>query len=77
MAHLVDYEEAGSEEEKAFAALVVAERKNSKRLAWNWAEIAAQHAMNAKLAASFEAAMEAAGDGRYPNIEKMRQAFSR
>ena len=45
--HLVEYEEARTEKERALAAIEVARHKNSRRLAWSWADTAIKHAEKA------------------------------
>lgn len=47
MSHIVAYEQARSEMERALCAIEVVRHKNSKRLAWYWAGIAVGHAENA------------------------------
>jgi len=71
MGHLVDYEEARGDLEKALAALIVAEAKNAKARAWNWAEKAAMHAEGVGV----ENAQDLLGSGRYPETEPLRNAL--
>ena len=68
--HLVDYEEAQGDKEKALAALVVVTRKTSKRLAWAWARTAAEHAQTAGI----DNAFELIGHGRWPVTDTLETA---
>lgn len=70
MAHLVDYEEARGEEAKALAAVEVVKHKSSKRLAWSWAETAAEHAEAAGIANAFDLL----GTGRWPETDALADA---
>ena len=67
--HLVRYEEASGEIEKALAAIEVVSHKNSKRLAWQWADVAIAHAENAGIAD----AGYLVPDGRYPAMEELKR----
>ena len=76
MAHLVDYEEATTEKDKAFAALECSERKSAKARAWGWAEAAIEHAVSATLCSQAEADKAEAEEARkqaVKNAEKARQ----
>ena len=76
MAHLVDYEEATTEKDKAFAALECSERKSAKARAWGWAEAAIEHAVSATLCSQAQA-NEAAGHGRWPNLSALKTLFKK
>ena len=67
MAHLIDYEKAIGEKEKALMAIEVARAKNSKRLAWVWAETAIKHAEQAGI----EDAGYLVEEGRYPGLGEL------
>lgn len=71
MGHLVDYEEATNEKDKALTALTVAEHKSSKSAAWSWAETAAEHAQSCGI----ENAEALLGSGRYPLTEPLRKVL--
>lgn len=71
MSHLVSYEEAEGPKDKALAALVVVEYKSSKRLAWRWAEQAAEHAIDAGVSDAYDLL----GRGRRPKVEPLRKAL--
>jgi len=67
--HLVNYEEARTEKDKALAAIEVARRKNSKALAWSWAEKAIEHAERAGI----EDAGSLVAGGRYPDCTELEK----
>ena len=71
MGQLVDYEEAKNDKDKALTAIVVAKHKNAKRLAWNWAKTAAEHAEAAGVANAFDLL----GTGRYPEMSALENAI--
>ncbi len=71
MGHLVNYEEAKGELEKALTALAVAEAKNAKARAWHWAGIAAEHAEEAGITLPYGMF----GGGRRPDTEPLRAAL--
>lgn len=71
MGRLVDYEEARTEKAKALAAIEVAEHKNSKNLAWSWADAAIDHAV----AAGIANAEDLVEGTRYPNCNALKQAL--
>lgn len=71
MAHLANYENAKEPLEKTLAALVVVENKNSRRLAWEWAETAAEHAEEAGVLN----AGSLLGNGRWPKVETLRKVL--
>lgn len=74
MAHLVAYEEATTEKDKAFAALECSERKSAKARAWGWAETAIAHALEAGLC-NEEEVDEAVGKGRWPDLSALKTLF--
>jgi len=76
MAHLVDYEEATTERERAFAALECSERKSAKARAWGWAETAIAHALEAGLCSEEEAG-KAVGQGRWPDLNALKTLFGK
>jgi len=71
MSHLVRYDEARTDREKALAAIDVAYAKNSKNAAWAWAEKAVEHAQ----AAGVENTEELVGGGRYPDLQDLENAL--
>lgn len=71
MSHLVDYEQAIGEKAKALTAIQVVRHKNSKRLAWGWADTAIEHAE----AAGIEDAGYLVADGRWPEMGELKKAL--
>ena len=71
MAHLVEYENATTEVGKALAAIDCSRAKSARARAWNWAEIAAEHAR----AAGIENAVTLLGGGRWPEFEPLKAAL--
>ena len=78
MAHLLDYEEAVSEKDKAYKAIEIVHAKNSKRLAWSWVETAAQHAQKAGLENAWDEEWNESsflGSERWPNVDNLKNAL--
>lgn len=71
MSHLVEYENAQGEKAKALAALEVVKMKNSKRLAWNWANTAISHAY----IAGINNPSDMVGNGRWPETKALEDAL--
>ena len=67
--HLSDYEEAATEKGKALAAIEVVSYKNSRRLAWQWADIAVVHARKAGIE---DAGYLVSGE-RYPEMGELKE----
>jgi hypothetical protein len=71
MGHLVDYENATGEIEKALAAITVTRRKQSKSKAWSWATQAAEHATRAGISK----ALQLLGNERWPDPSALEEAL--
>jgi len=81
MSHLVDYEDAARKAKEtqnpkdhakaALCAIDVVARKNSKQLAWSWAETAIDHAEKAGIPDA-EYLVEG---GRYPGMEELEKCL--
>lgn len=71
MSHLIAYEEARMEKEKALAAIEVVGHKNSKRLAWAWADTAAEHAESLGI----DNALDLLGNGRWPDVDRLKETI--
>ena len=71
MSHMVAYEQAVSEKDKALAAIAVVGFKSSRRLAWHWAGTAVGHAEKAGV----EDAGYLVGDDRWPILDELKEAL--
>ena len=71
MGHLTDYEEGQNEIDKALAAIECSRAKSARARAWNWADIAIEHAE----AAGIANARALVGDGRYPELNDLQAAL--
>ena len=69
MAHLVEYEEARTEKEKALCAIECSRAKSAKSGAWSWADRAVEHAV----AAGIKDAGYLVVKGRYPGLDELEE----